>query len=150
LLYAFSQTRLYFPVLAYAPLPFLVWAALRLRPLGTATAIFLVAFVSMVSARGGAGIFGSGSVLLTILSLQLFLLAVSIPLLSLSIIFDERKRADSALRNSEGSAVWRLAFESLLSELSRVFINLPEKHVHANIEAGLARIGTFLRLDRIA
>lgn len=50
----------------------------------------------------------------------------------------------------EKSLLWRLEFESLVSELSRTFINLPAKEVDANIERSLARIGQFLQIDRIA
>lgn len=50
----------------------------------------------------------------------------------------------------EKSLLWRLQFEGFVSELSRTFINLPEKEVDADIERSLARIGEFLHVDRIA
>jgi PAS domain S-box-containing protein len=91
----------YSPILSYAPVPFIVWAALRLRPAGTATAVSLLASVAMLSAAEGVGLFSKGSPSQNTLSLQLFLLVVSIPLLSLSIIIDERQRANQTLRESE-------------------------------------------------
>jgi len=54
-----------------------------------------------------------------------------------------RKHAEAELR-------WRLDFESLLSELSTTFINLSEEQVDKNIEQSLARLGEFLKMDRIS
>lgn len=54
----------------------------------------------------------------------------------------ERKRFEESL-------LWRLRFESLLSDLSTTFINLPEEQVDANMGRSLDRIGEFLKMDRI-
>jgi len=89
------------PVLTYAPVPFAIWAALRLRPLGTATSIAVTASASMLSAVEGTGLFSRGSNAESVVSLQLFLLAVAVPLLSLSIILDEKKLDLETLRESE-------------------------------------------------
>ena len=91
----------YSPVYLYAPVPFIVWAALRLRPIGTATAISLLAFASMLGAVEGIGLFSRGSASQNVLSLQLLLLVVSIPLLSLSIIIDEKKQVEETIQESE-------------------------------------------------
>ena len=53
----------------------------------------------------------------------------------------ERKRAADALSE-------RLAFETLLSELSATFVNLPLHEIDAQIERWLGRVGMFLRIDR--
>jgi PAS domain S-box-containing protein len=44
----------------------------------------------------------------------------------------------------------RLAFESLLSEVSTTFINLPEERIASNIDQELGRIAALLQIDRIA
>jgi PAS domain S-box-containing protein len=49
----------------------------------------------------------------------------------------------------EQSLVYRLEFESLLSDLSTTFINLPEEQVSVQIKKGLGRIGKFLQMERI-
>jgi len=54
----------------------------------------------------------------------------------------ERKRFEESL-------LWRLQLESLLSDLSTTFINLPEEQVDANLETSLDRVGEFLKMDRI-
>ncbi len=53
----------------------------------------------------------------------------------------ERRRASDVMRE-------RLAFETLLSELSATFINLPAGQVDGEIERWLARIGELLGVDR--
>jgi two-component system sensor kinase FixL len=53
----------------------------------------------------------------------------------------ERRRAGDVLRE-------RLAFETLLAELSATLINLPTDEIDGQIEQWLARIGELLRIDR--
>ncbi|MEN6337889.1 MAG: PAS domain S-box protein, partial [Phycisphaerales bacterium] len=53
----------------------------------------------------------------------------------------ERRRAGEVLRE-------RLGFETLLSELSAAFINLPTVEIDGQIERWLARIGKLLGIDR--
>jgi len=52
-------------------------------------------------------------------------------------------------RETEKSLAERLAFETLLSDLSGTFIDLPEDQVTSNIENSFGRIAEFLKLDRI-
>jgi len=75
----------------YLPVPLLIWAAVRLRPFGTANAIALVAVIAMVGAVRGTGMFGEEASHSSVLSLQLFLLALGVSLLSLSILIAERE-----------------------------------------------------------
>ncbi len=55
----------------------------------------------------------------------------------------ERKRSADLMRE-------RFAFETLLSDLSAAFINLPVNDLDGEIERWLARIGEFLGVDRSA
>jgi two-component system sensor histidine kinase UhpB len=77
--------------LAYLPVPLLLWSAVRLRPFGTANAVALVALISMIGAVRGTGMFGSAAAQSSVLSLQLFLLALGVSLQSLAILIAERK-----------------------------------------------------------
>lgn len=52
-------------------------------------------------------------------------------------------------RKVQRSLTERLAFESLVSDLSTTFINLPQEQVGANVETSLGRIAEFLGMDRI-
>jgi len=53
----------------------------------------------------------------------------------------ERKRSADALKE-------RLAFETLLSDLSATFVNLPDAEIDSQIERWLGRIGELLGIDR--
>jgi two-component system sensor kinase FixL len=89
------------PVLLYAPVPFLLWAAVRLGPLGTSTSLVLMLLLAVWGAIHGQGPFVAGSPLDSALWLQLFLIVLSIPLLFLTAAIEERERSKAALRSSE-------------------------------------------------
>jgi PAS domain S-box-containing protein len=52
-------------------------------------------------------------------------------------------------RKVEESLVERLTFESLLSDLSTTFINLPEEQIDSHMGKGLGRIAEFLKIERM-
>jgi PAS domain S-box-containing protein len=52
-------------------------------------------------------------------------------------------------RRVQQSLVERMAFEKMLCDLSRTFINLPEEQVGATIQESLGRIAEFLKIGRI-
>ncbi len=89
------------PVLLYAPVPFLLWAAVRLGPIGTSTSLLLLVLLAVWGAIHGLGPFVGGSPLDSALSIQMFLLVLSIPLLFLTAVIEERERSKAALRSSE-------------------------------------------------
>ena len=80
------------PALFYAPLPFLLWAAVRLGPTGTATALALMTTMTIWGAVQGFGPFVGGSPQDTARDMQLFLISASVPLLLLAVVLDERER----------------------------------------------------------
>ena len=53
-------------------------------------------------------------------------------------------------RKTEADLRWRLQFESLVGDLSSTFINLSEDQVDRCMLVSLARLGEFLRMDRIS
>ena len=75
----------------YLPLPFLVWATVRLGPFGTSNALTLVAVASVISAANGSGVFADDSPSHAALSIQLFLLMLAVGLFSLAILVVERE-----------------------------------------------------------
>jgi two-component system, LuxR family, sensor kinase FixL len=87
------------PARLYAPLPFLIWAGVRFGPGGTSVAVLGIAATVIWSASKGFGPFvASPQDDNNIISLYLFLLAVSLPVLMLSALFGERQRAEDSLR----------------------------------------------------
>jgi len=90
------------PALLYAPVPFLVWAAVRFGSIGTSTATMAVALLATRGAMNRVGPFVASSPGDSALSIQLCLIFTSIPLLLLSAVMRERRRAErSAIFNEE-------------------------------------------------
>lgn len=90
-----------FAAVLYMPLPLLLWAAVRFGPGGIGWGALLVSIVASWNVLRGLGPFSSRSPLEDVVSLQLFLLASTLPLLFLSAVIRERNRASLAVRESE-------------------------------------------------
>ena len=120
-------------IFVYLPVPFLIWAAVRLRPFGTANAVALVTLVSMVAAVRGTGIFAGVSGDAAVLAMQLFLLVLAISLLSLAIVTVEREE----LRAHEAVSTGRL-LEAQDRERARI---ARELHDDIAQRMALLRIG---------
>jgi len=89
------------PALVYLPLPFLLWAAVRFGSAGASTSLLVVVLVSIWAAAQGHGPFISRLPAENVLSLQIFLIAVSLPLIFLAALVEERRGKEAALRDSE-------------------------------------------------
>ena len=89
------------PWLLYCPLPFLLWATVRFGPLGASTSLLLVMFMSILGATHGQGPFVGNSSAYNALSIQGFLIVISVPLLALAAVIQERFRAEEAARRNE-------------------------------------------------
>ena len=89
------------PWLLYCPLPFLLWAAVRFGPLGASTSVLLVMFMAIFGATHGHGPFVGNSSAYNALSIQGFLIFISVPLLALAAVIQERFRAEEAARRNE-------------------------------------------------
>jgi two-component system sensor histidine kinase UhpB len=124
--------------LMYVPVPFLLWAAVRLRPVGTSTAIVVVATVSIISASRGIGMFAADASRHSVLTLQLFLLLIGVSMLSLAIVVEERQ----ALRARESAFNTRL-FQAQDRERARVALELHDDILQriAVLQVGLDEFG---------
>jgi signal transduction histidine kinase len=105
------------PALFYAPLPFLLWAAVRLGVRGTASALALVVVLTIGGAVHGMGPFAGGSPEHTARDLQLFLIAVSVPLLLLAVVLEERSRVEREA-HEQRLQLTHLSRVAMLGELS--------------------------------
>ncbi|XZE18192.1 ATP-binding protein [Pirellulaceae bacterium SH449] len=81
------------PALIYAPIPLLLWAALRFEVAGASWALLVIAYQSTWNAINHRGPFVGGSADDYVLQMQLFLLAVSLPVLFMAASVYERRRA---------------------------------------------------------
>ena len=89
------------PVLIYAPLPLLLWAAVRFGPGGVSAALLAVALLAIWNAIHGRGPFTGDTPLQNVLFLQGFLIVIQIPLIYLAALIEERKQTARLLRRSE-------------------------------------------------
>jgi PAS domain S-box-containing protein len=89
------------PALLFLPLPFLLWAAVRFGSLGASTAISVVGFLAIWSAAHGHGPFSGGTAEQNARSIQIFLIVLSIPILFLASVIEERATGETELHESE-------------------------------------------------
>jgi two-component system cell cycle sensor histidine kinase/response regulator CckA len=86
---------------AYIPLPFLVWAAVRLGPAGASGALSIMSILS-VAAASASHLEGSGHAAIdATLSIQLFMVVLTIPILLLAVLVEQQRRTEESLRESE-------------------------------------------------
>jgi PAS domain S-box-containing protein len=117
--------------LLYVPLPLLLWAAVRLGPVGTYSASFILTLISIWSAiTGGHGPFISLPPALNLLSLQIFLATITIPFMLLVAAIQEQVWAAEELRRSSEEVRRQYA------QLSTIYHTTP---------VGLAFVDTDLR-----
>jgi two-component system, LuxR family, sensor kinase FixL len=88
------------PALLYAPLPLMLWAAVRFGPTGASLSLLGLAITSIWIAVRGHGPFTPVSTPEGVLPLQLFLVVLSIPLIFLAAVIEERSRAQEQFANA--------------------------------------------------
>ena len=88
------------PALLYAPIPLLVWAALRFGLGGISVSMLIVTFQAIWGTMRGHGPFLAQTPAENALQLQLFLLVTATPLMLLAVVIEEERRSKEALRES--------------------------------------------------
>jgi len=90
------------PAFICAPLPFLVWAAVRFGPPGLSFTMLEVTLISTWSARQGVGIFEYSSWPDRVASLHILLGLFVLPFMLVAAVIAERRRNEEALENTRG------------------------------------------------
>jgi signal transduction histidine kinase len=93
------------PALLYLPLPFLLWAAARFGLGGLSLSLLSVALISIRYATHGREPFPYVSMAQNVLSLQILLCVVAVPLMFLSAVMAEARRTQDSLRRISGSLI---------------------------------------------
>jgi PAS domain S-box-containing protein len=99
--FSWNQAGSNTPALLYAPLPILLWAAVRFGPKGVNISLVLVTFLAIWSAIHGRGPFVAFSPEQNALSIQLFLILISMPLMVLAAVIQELGRAQEKAGQNE-------------------------------------------------
>jgi PAS domain S-box-containing protein len=87
--------------LLYLLLPFLLWAAVQFGSCGATTALGIVTFSAIWGATHGHGPFAGGSAEQNALAVQVFLIVLSVPLMFLAAVIEERTKGEIKLRESD-------------------------------------------------
>ena len=89
------------PALLYTPLPSLLWAAVRFGASGACLSLVVVAGLSLSNAFAGRGPFATLSPAENVLSLQIFLIAIAVPVMLLAALVEEQRRTEESLRTAQ-------------------------------------------------
>jgi signal transduction histidine kinase/integral membrane sensor domain MASE1 len=87
--------------LLFAPIPLLLWAAVRFGPRGVAATLSIITVVAVAGVARGQGPLVSSSTDENVLILQMFLLVIGVPLFFLAALVQERRRTQERLEQSE-------------------------------------------------
>ena len=88
------------PALLYAPIPLLIWAALRFGLGGISVSMLIITALAIWGTMRGHGPFLAQTPVENSLALQLFLLVTATPLMLLAVVIEEERRSKEALRES--------------------------------------------------
>jgi signal transduction histidine kinase len=134
------------PALLYAPIPLLIWAALRFRLSGISMAMLVVTFAAIWGAMHGHGPFLLQSPAENALALQMFLIVTGTPLMFLSVLLENDRRSQQALHEVEDDVrrqreqINLLSRVSLLGEMTASLaheLNQPLSAIISNANAGM-------------
>lgn len=133
------------PACIYAPLPLLLWAALRFGMGGLSASMLVVALTSAWNAMHGRGPFGNLSLADQVLSLHILLTAFALPLMLTAGLIAERRRGDETLRETrcklvdaqeqERHRIARELHDDIVQQLMLVGLNVDELRSGFNTSA---------------
>ena len=109
------------PAILYLPLPVIIWAAVGFGARGASAAVLMVTVLTIWPALNGAGMFVGADSEHNVLDLQLFLAALSVPVLLLGASVDGVRRTEGVTRD-----LARSLFAARDEEGRRVGKNLHE------------------------
>jgi signal transduction histidine kinase len=145
-----APTSVHMPGLILAPLPLLLWSAVRFGTGGLCLSLLVVAGVSLSNTFAGRGPFVTSSPAENTLSLQIFLLAISVPKIILAALVEERQRTEELRLRAEHEArrereelahVLRVATLGELTVTLAHEINQPLTAIVTNAQAARRLLG---------
>ena len=97
-----DRAATYTPILLYAPIPALVWAAVRVGPAGVSISLAFIVLFALAGADVGRGPFSAYGHTVNLLAVQLFMTLLALPLMALTLLIDERRKTQLELRWIQG------------------------------------------------
>jgi signal transduction histidine kinase len=133
------------PALIYAPLPLLLWAALRFGMGGISTSMLVLTLISIWNGIHGRGPFGTSSLADYELSLHILLTVFALPLMLTAALIVERRRSDEALKDTriklvdvqeqERHRIARELHDDIVQQLTMVGLGVDELRSGFNVSA---------------
>lgn len=133
------------PAFIYAPLPLLLWAALRFGTGGLSASMLVVALTSAWNAMHGRGPFANLSIADHVLSLHILLTVFALPLMLTAGLIAERRRGDEMLRETrcklvdaqeqERHRIARELHDDIVQQLTLVGLGVHELRSEFNASA---------------
>jgi len=134
------------PALLYLPLPFLLWAAMRFGSAGASTALLIVVLASIFGATAGRGPFVSNSPAENVISLQTFLMAISVPVLFLAGLVEEQRERAHVVSESEARfrsladtapvLIWMSGIDKLYSFFNKAWLDFTGRRLETELGNG--------------
>src|SRR5581483_6807508 len=93
------------PALIYAPIPLLLLTTVRFGLLGFSASMLTLTYILIKNAFDGRGLL-SGSFHESVLSWQILLCIIAVPLILLAALLTERRRTEESLRNTSGKLIY--------------------------------------------
>jgi PAS domain S-box-containing protein len=133
----------------FLTLPFLLWAAARFGALGTSTALSIIGFLAIWSGSHGHGPFSGGTAEQNTLSIQIFLIVLSIPMLFLAAVIEERATGETERRESESRfrivadaapvLIWMSGVDKLCTFFNKPWLTFTGRSLEQEMGNGWAR-----------
>lgn len=134
------------PALLYLPLPFLLWAAMRFGSAGASIALSIVVLESLYGAAKGRGPFVNSSPEENVFALQMFLLAISLPVMFLAGLVEEQREEAKVLSESEARfrsmadtapvLIWMSGVDKLYTFFNKAWLNFTGRTLAQELGAG--------------
>jgi PAS domain S-box-containing protein len=134
--------------LLFLTLPFLLWAVVRFGALGISTALSIVGFLAIWSGSHGHGPFSGGTAEQNTLSIQIFLIVLSIPMLFLAAVIEERATGETERQESESRfrivadaapvLIWMSGVDKLCTFFNKPWLEFTGRSLEQEIGNGWA------------